>query len=158
MHLLINKHKLFFGSRNTVALVATQCPYYPQYEEVLIYITTNSNGSKNRDNDDDSHDNNNFQLWLQTASQQLGMNSLDSGFKCPSQIQTEELQRVGDDTAAFLELHDLWTHAQQLRSLIPTCAWAMVCPWQKHPALAWGFQRLETFSTPPISAANCAQG
>lgn len=37
-------------------------------------------------------------------------------------MQTEELQRVGDDTAGFLEQHDLWTPVQQLRSLIPICA------------------------------------
>lgn len=50
-------------SRNTVALAASQFPYCPQYEVILIYISTNNSGSRNRDSDDDCHDdNNNFQL------------------------------------------------------------------------------------------------
>lgn len=147
--------ELFFGSGNTVALVATHCPHCPQYEVTLIYSSTNNSDSRRRDNNDECHDDNSFQPWLQTVSQEA--NRLDPGFRCPSQIQTEKLQRLGHDTAGLLEQHELWTLVQQLRSLIPTCASVMVCPWQKHPALVWGLQVLETFSTPPISAANCAQ-
>lgn len=122
MHLLINSHRIFFGSRNTAALAATQCLYCLQYQVVLIYVSTNIKSSRNRDTDDDDchDDNNNFKLCLQRVSQQLATNRLDPGFKCPSQIQTEELLRAGDG-AAFLEQHVMWTLVQQQRSLIPIC-------------------------------------
>lgn len=159
---LINRHRTLLWVKKHCCFSCYTVSLQPSvWSDPDLQITNNSlstsnSGSRNRDNDDDCHDdNNNFQLWLQTMSQQLVTNRLDPGFKCPSQIRTEELQRAGDGTTGFLEQHDLWTLVLQLRSWIPIHAWAMV--WQKHPALAWGLQMLETFSTPPISAADCAQ-